>query len=124
MYLALAHLGGFGLLILSFVDSSPLFFPFGNDILMIALTARSHHLMAYYAAMASAGSMLGSLIVDVLSRKGGEKGFEKVVKPKRFNYIKKRVTKNATWALVIAALMPPPSLYGFRGGLRSLSISA
>ena len=84
---------------------------------MMALTAGSHHLVAYYAVMAASGSVLGSLTVDALSRKGGEKGFEKAIKPKRFNYIKKHVTKNATWALILAALMPPPFPYtGFVAG--------
>jgi len=105
------------LLTLSFIDSSPLFFPFGNDIFMIAITARHHRLLVYFAAMAAAGSVLGTLTVDMLSREGGEKAFEKTVSPNRFNYIKNRVTKRAEWALILAALMPPPFPYtGFVAG--------
>jgi membrane protein YqaA with SNARE-associated domain len=107
-YFALAHLGGFGLLILSTLDASPLFFPLGNDLMMVALTAREHKHMPYYAVMAAIGSVLGCLTVDLPSRKGGEKGFEKVVSPKRFSRIKKRAGKNAAWALIVACLMPPP----------------
>lgn len=107
-YLGLAHLGGFGLLILSTIDASPIFFPFGNDLLMVALTAREHKHMPYYAVMAAIGSTLGSLAVDIPSRMGGEKGFEKRVSRKRFNAIKKRARKDATWALIVACLMPPP----------------
>ena len=103
IYFALAHLGGFGLLILSTVDASPLFLPFGNDLLMAALAAANHKLMLYYAAMAAAGSTLGCLLVDIPSRKGGEKGFERTVSPKRFNSIKKKVKQDAAWALICRA---------------------
>ncbi len=117
VYAILAHLGGFGILLLSLVDSSPLFFPFGNDLFMIAMTARSHRAIFYYAFMAAVGSVLGSLTVDFLSRKGGAKAFEKTVSRKRFDYIKRRVEKNAVWALVIAALVPPPFPFtGFVAG--------
>src|SRR5947207_3972399 len=102
------HLGGFGLLILGVLDSSFLFSPFGNDLLMIALTARRHGRILFYAAMATAGSVLGCFITDAISRKGGEAGLEKRVPKRRLNYIKKKVKKSAGWALVLAALMPPP----------------
>jgi membrane protein YqaA with SNARE-associated domain len=110
-FVALLHRGGVGLLILSAIDSSPLFLPFGNDLLMIAMTVRSHKWIFYYALMAAVGSVIGSLTVDVLSRKGGEKAFEKTVSPRRFKYIKSRVTKQAGWALAFASLMPPPFPY-------------
>jgi membrane protein YqaA with SNARE-associated domain len=117
----LASLGGFGLLTLSFLDSSPLFIPFGNDFLMIVMTANKHSLLVYYALMATAGSALGCLTVDALSRKGGEEGLERAVPPKRLNYIKKRIKKNAAWALAVASLMPPPFPFtGFVAGAAAL----
>jgi membrane protein YqaA with SNARE-associated domain len=108
LYVLLAHLGGFGLLILSLLDSSPLSVPLGNDLLMIAMTANRHSRFVYYAAMATLGSVLGCLTVDMLSRKNGEKGFEKTVGRRRFEYIKRRVKNNALWTLAVAALLPPP----------------
>src|SRR5215472_12710073 len=108
LFYALVHLGGFGLLALSFLDSSPLFLPLGNDLLLVVLTASKHSLFVYYALMATAGSVLGCLTVDALSRRGGEKGLERIVPPRRLNYIKSRIKKNAAWALAIASLVPPP----------------
>lgn len=101
-------LGGFGLLFLGIMDSSFLFMPLGNDLLVIGMTARRHGLMPYYAAMATAGSVLGCLLVDLAVRKGGEKGLEKHLPPKRLDYIRNKVKKSAGWALAFAALMPPP----------------
>lgn len=108
LYVALAHLGGFGLLILSLIDSSPLSVPLGNDLLMVAMTANQHARLPYYAAMATLGSVLGCLIVDVLSRKSGEKGFEKTVGRQRLERLRRRLKNNALWTLAVAALMPPP----------------
>jgi membrane protein YqaA with SNARE-associated domain len=108
LFYILAHLGGFGLLIVSFIDSSPLIIPFGNDLLMIAMSARRHDLLVYYALMATAGSALGTLTVDSLGRKGGEKGLEKIVPRRQLDYIKRKTRKDAAWALTIASLVPPP----------------
>jgi membrane protein YqaA with SNARE-associated domain len=102
--------GGPGLLVLGILDSSFLFAPLGNDLLIVALTARNHSfpLMLYYAAMSTVGSVLGCVLVDVLFRKAGEKGLEKHLSKRRLEYVKRKVTGNAAWALVIASIAPPP----------------
>ncbi len=104
----LQHFGGFGILALSFLDSSPLFVPLGNDLMMIAMVAHNHSLLVYYALMATAGSVLGCLVVDVLSRKGGEKGFEKTVSRRKFDFLRRLMKRKAAWALGTASLLPPP----------------
>lgn len=101
-------MGGFGLIALGVLDSSFLFMPLGNDLLVVALTARKPQLMMYYAAMAAAGSVLGTLIVDATSRKLGEKGLEDRVPKKRLEYIQRRFDKHAAVSLFLASLMPPP----------------
>jgi membrane protein YqaA with SNARE-associated domain len=104
---ALFHAGGFGLLTLGTLDSSPLVVPVGNDLLMFALSARYHERMLYYAAMATVGSLIGCLATDWISRKS-EGGQKKFVSGKHLQYIRKQVKKRAGWALVVASLMPPP----------------
>lgn len=104
---ALFHAGGFGLLTLGTLDSSPLVVPVGNDLLMLALSARYHERMLYYAAMATVGSLIGCLATDWISRKS-EGGQKKLVSGKHLQYIRKQVKKRAGWALVVASLMPPP----------------
>jgi membrane protein YqaA with SNARE-associated domain len=103
-----ARLGGFGLLGLGILDSSFLFMPLGNDLLVVILTARKPHLLPYYAAMAMAGSVLGSLIVDFTSRKLGEAGLAKRVPKKRLDSIRSKFEKHAASSLIFATLMPPP----------------
>ena len=102
-----ASLGGFGLLLLSILDSSFLFIPFGLDLLMVALTAKHHDRMLYYAAMSTAGSVIGSFTTDWVSRKGGEAGLKDRISPRRLKYIQTRVEKSAGVALAIASVAPP-----------------
>jgi membrane protein YqaA with SNARE-associated domain len=105
-----ARLGGPGLLLLGILDSSFLFAPLGNDLLVVAMSARAHRTQAmlYYAFMSTVGSVLGCLLVDVLLRRAGEKGLEKHLPPKRLKYVKCKVQQNAAWALVLASILPPP----------------
>lgn len=103
-------LGGPGLLLLGILDSSFLFAPLGNDLLVVAMTAHRHtvHAMLYYAFMSTVGSVLGCLLVDLMLRRAGEKGLEKHLPAKRLEYVKCKVQKNAAWALVLASILPPP----------------
>ena len=64
--------------------------------------------MLYYAGMSTIGSVLGCLLVDIVLRKAGEKGLEKHLSKKRLGYVKRKVTANAAWALVIASIATPP----------------
>lgn len=104
----LVGLGLFGPLLLGIADSSFLFLPFGNDLLIVILTARDHRLLAAYVAMAAIGSTLGVLLLDAVCRKGGEEGLKKMMKPRRLEYFKRRMTNQAAVAIGLACLAPPP----------------
>jgi len=102
--------GGPGLLVLGILDSSFLFAPLGNDLLVVALTARKHSipLMLYYAGMSTIGSVLGCLLVDVLFRKAGEKGLEKHLSARKLKRVQSKVRDKVGRAVAIASLIPPP----------------
>jgi membrane protein YqaA with SNARE-associated domain len=108
LFTIFARLGGFGMLGLGILDSSFLFMPLGNDLLMVAMSAGHHAKVPYYVAMNTIGSVLGCLLIDVIFRKGGEEKLIRHVPPKRMEYIKRKVGKGAGVAIVIACLMPPP----------------
>jgi membrane protein YqaA with SNARE-associated domain len=110
LYGLFRHFGGAGLLVLGVLDSSFLFAPLGNDLLVVALTARYHSIprMLYYAGMSTAGSVLGCLLVDLVFRKAGERGLEKHLPRRRLDYVKNKVNGGAAIALVVASLAPPP----------------
>jgi membrane protein YqaA with SNARE-associated domain len=110
LLLAIVKFGGIGLLVLGILDSSFLFAPLGNDLLVVALSARHHSVlrMLYYAAMSTIGSVLGALLVDVVLRPAGEHGLARHFSQRRLEYFKRKVQENAEWALVIASIAPPP----------------
>lgn len=101
------HLGGFGLLLLGIVDSSPLSAPLANDLLVVALSASRPHRMIFYAVMATIGSTLGCLITDMISRKAESK-ISEVVSSRRFKFVESQIRRHAGWALAFACLIPPP----------------
>ncbi|MBV8904162.1 MAG: hypothetical protein JOZ22_11060 [Acidobacteriia bacterium] len=103
-------LGGPGLLLLGILDSSFLVAPLGNDLLVIAMTARHRDVphMLYYSLMSSVGSVLGVLLIDLVVRPLGEAGLERHLPRKSLAYIKTKVKTNAVWALILASIAPPP----------------
>jgi membrane protein YqaA with SNARE-associated domain len=104
---SLYRAGGLGLLTLGAFDSSPLVVPLGNDLLMLALSARHHERVLYYIVMATAGSLIGCFVTDWISRKS-ERGQKKLLSRKHLDSVRKLVKKHAAWALVVASVMPPP----------------
>ena len=82
--------------------------PLGNDLLVVALTANHHGRMLYYAAMASAGSVIGCLLTDIVCRKGGEKGLKENFSGRTIQYVERKIKTNAGWALAVACVLPPP----------------
>jgi membrane protein YqaA with SNARE-associated domain len=102
--------GGVGLLVIGTLDSSFLFAPWGNDLLLVALTARHRTVpyMLYYAGMSTVGSVLGCLLVDLTLRPLGAHGLEKHLPRRRLNPVLKKVRENAGRAVAIASLAPPP----------------
>jgi membrane protein YqaA with SNARE-associated domain len=101
------HAGALGLLTIGFLDSTFLIMPFGNDILLIALSAHHHNLVPFYALTATVGSVLGSWLTIWLSSKGAAR-VRKHIPLKRSNYVQHQVAKRAGWAVGIASVMPPP----------------
>jgi membrane protein YqaA with SNARE-associated domain len=101
------HAGIGGLLMVGFLDSSFLILPFGNDVLLIALSAHHHGMVALYALAATAGSVLGCWLTIWLSGKGEER-LRKRVSGKRLKYIEDKVKKHAGWMIAFASVMPPP----------------
>jgi membrane protein YqaA with SNARE-associated domain len=104
----LFRLGALGLIFLGILDSSFLFLPVGNDLLLIALVAQNHGYFLVYLLAASFGSALGVALLDLATRKGGEEGLKKLMPQKRLSYLKKKMKDRAAIALVVASLAPPP----------------
>jgi membrane protein YqaA with SNARE-associated domain len=75
--LMLPALGGVGLLLSAFIDSSFLPLPLVTDLLLMELSSRHPLRMPYYAAMAAIGSLVGCIWIYCLARKGGQAYYRK-----------------------------------------------
>lgn len=101
-------LGGPGLLLISFLDSSVLTFPIINDLLLIDLSIQNPSRMPMYAFLAAFGSVVGCVLLYFLARKGGEAFFHRKAGAKATT-IRRWVEQNGFGGMLIAALLPPPT---------------
>jgi membrane protein YqaA with SNARE-associated domain len=105
-------LGAPGLFLISFLDSSVLSFPIINDLLLVELSMRRHGLMPLYALMASAGSVLGCVLLYYIARAGGEAYFHRRA-GHRAHAVRHWVERNGFGGVLVAALLPPPTPFKF-----------
>jgi len=103
----LPALGGFGLLLSAFVDSSFLPLPLVTDLLLMELSSRHPLRMPYYAAMAAAGSLAGCIWIYWLARKGGEAYFRRT-QGHAPGKIRKFIQENPMAAVFLPAVAPFP----------------
>lgn len=102
-------LGGPGLFIVAFLDSSFLSFPEVNDILIVVLTTRHKERMAYYALMTTLGSIAGCLALYTLARRGGEAFLRKRFKPHYIDVAMERFRRFGLLAILVPSILPPPT---------------
>lgn len=103
------QMGGPGLFIVAFLDSSLLSLPEINDLLIIVMVARHKERMIYYALMATAGSIAGCLLMYVIGRKGGEALMAKRFRQHHIDRAMKFYARYGMFTVLIPALLPPPA---------------
>ena len=101
-------MGGVGLFVIAFLDSSLLSFPQVNDLLVIVLSAKDPDRMPYYAAMTTAGSLAGCMVLYVLARRGGEPLLAKRLNGRHIARALALYQRFGLFAVLVPALMPPP----------------
>jgi len=102
-----AALGGSGLFLVTFLDSSVLSFPLVADALVIEVSMHKPARMPYYCAMAALGSLAGCIWLYLLAKKGGEAFFQRRA-GKIALQVKRWVESNAFLSVFLPAILPPP----------------
>jgi len=102
-----AVMGGGGLFLVTFFDSSVLSFPFVADALVIELSLQRPARMPYYCAMAALGSLAGCIWLYLLAKKGGEAFFRRRA-GRGGDKARQWVQSNAFLSVFIPAILPPP----------------
>lgn len=102
------RLGGLGLILLGIADNSAIPLPGSQDVFTILLSAHNRDWWPYYAAMATAGAVIGGYLTYRLAAKGGHKEFEKKIGKKRAEKVYKKFEKRGGVSVFVGAILPPP----------------
>lgn len=101
-------LGGPGLFLLAFLDSSFLSFPEVVDVLLVGLAARYPEQSLGYAALATSGSVAGSYVLYTLARRGGEAFMRRRLKGHHVDGAFRVFRRYGVFAVAVPSLLPPP----------------
>ena len=102
-------IGGPGLFIIAFLDSSFLSLPQINDLLVVTMAAQHPARFVYYALMATLGSLAGCLVMYAVGRRGGDALMRTRFGAGRMQRASRIFEKRGVAALLVAAVLPPPA---------------
>lgn len=103
----LAPLGVWGVFVAATLDGAAIGLPVDVIVAGYVYRDRSHFLL--YTLLASVGSALGSSVLYLIGYLGGETVLRKRISAERFDKIKASFDKHEFWALMLPAMLPPPT---------------
>ena len=109
VYGAALALGGPGLFVVAFLDSSFISLPQINDLLVVLMVVQDKTLMPYYAAMATAGSVAGCYVIYLIAARGGDAFLRRRLKPGHIDRGLAAYRRHGVLALMVPAILPPPA---------------
>jgi membrane protein YqaA with SNARE-associated domain len=100
--------GAPGLFLIAVLDSSFMTLPEVNDILVVLMVTAHESRLALYAGAATLGSVVGSLVLYSIGRKGGEKVRRGKFDTPRGRRVLAAVQRYGVMAIIVPSLLPPP----------------
>jgi membrane protein YqaA with SNARE-associated domain len=101
-------LGGPGLFIIAFLDSSFLSFPNVVDLLIIADVVRHESRWVYYALMPTLGSIAGCYVLYEFARRGGNRFLRRRVDVRHVDRAMAMFQKYGLLGVLVPSILPPP----------------
>jgi membrane protein YqaA with SNARE-associated domain len=117
-------LGGPGLFIVAFLDSSFLSLPEINDLLLIFMVTQHKARMPYYALAAMLGSIAGCLVLYYIGRVS-EQWVARRFSAERMEKTMKTFQRYGVMAVLIPSLLPPPApfkIFVLLAGVAGISV--
>ena len=102
-------IGGPGLFLVAFLDSSFLSLPEINDLLVVLLVVEYPARMPFYALMATLGSVTGCLVLYTLGRRGGEALVRRKFSGPRVARALELSQRYGVLAIAVPSILPPPA---------------
>ncbi len=102
-------IGGPGLFIIAFLDSSFLSFPEVVDLIIVTAAVQQPYRMVYYATMATVGSVLGCFALYMVGRRGGRAVLHSRFGAERLKAASDMFERYGMWAVLVPSLLPPPA---------------
>jgi membrane protein YqaA with SNARE-associated domain len=118
-------IGGPGLFIIAFLDSSILSLPEINDILIVWMVTKHKERMLYYAAMATLGSIAGCFVLYAIGRKGGEAFLRRRFHARHIDRALGLYRRFGLLAVLVPAILPPPApfkIFVLLAGVAQMSV--
>jgi len=116
--------GAFGLFGIALLDSALIPLPGGPDAVMLLLSTQNPARMPLYALAATAGSVLGCVILYFISRRAGRRALDKFP-PEKQARVKELVDRYDVLSVLVASVLPPPfpfKLFVITAGVFRLSL--
>ena len=101
-------LGGPGLFVIAYLDSSFLSFPQVCDALIVLLTVRHPERMLFYALVTTVGSVAGCYSLYLVGRKGGEAFLRKRFHERHVDNALAVFKRHGILSVLVPSLLPPP----------------
>ena len=102
-------IGGFGVFVIAFLDSSFLSFPVVTDATIMSMVASHREQVLLYAGMATLGSIAGCLALYFIAEKAEEALVRKRFHAKSIDRASDLIRRHGAVAIIVAALLPPPA---------------
>jgi membrane protein YqaA with SNARE-associated domain len=120
----LVPFGAAGLFAIALLDSALIPLPGGPDAVMLLLSTQNPARMPLYALGATAGSVIGCVILYHISRRAGRRALDKFP-PRKQARVKELVDRYDVLSVLVASVLPPPfpfKLFVITAGVFRLSL--
>ena len=104
-----ASLGGPGLALIAFLDSSFLSFPEVPDLLLVWLVTQHPARWPYYVSMTTVGSVIGCYAIYIVARRGGEAMMRRRFRAGTLDRGLRAIRRYGLLAVFVPSLLPPPA---------------
>jgi membrane protein YqaA with SNARE-associated domain len=101
-------LGGSGLFIIAFLDSSFLSFPEASDALIVLLTVQHPERMVFYALTTTIGSVAGCYALYTVGQRGGEAFLRKRFHERHIDRAMATFRRHGMLSVLVPSILPPP----------------